>query len=435
MTHFRTQFLGALCALVTFSVSAADWPQWRGPKFNGSTDESGLPATWDKTTDAAWVTPLPGPAGSTPVVWGDHVFVTSPDAQKSLLLFALNRKDGSIRWQQEVAIGDRKEGKNNMASPSPVTDGKRVIVMFGTGDLKAYDFDGKELWARNISKEYGKIANMWLYGSSPLLYKGKLYVQVLQRTPATYAHAIDSKPERESFILCINPENGENIWRQVRPSDAIVESMEAYSTPYPFEGKDRTEIIIVGGDYTTGHDPETGKELWRAGGLNSKKDEWWRIITSPVGSEDMIYVAAPKREPLFAIRPGGSGDVTKTHVAWTFTEFPPDVCTPVYYQKKLFVLDGDKQTLTCLDPQTGEKKWQGHLGARETFSTSPVAADGKIYCIGERGTVVVVDATASEFKILGTVPMGEEKCMSTIVPAHGQLFIRTAENLYCIGKK
>jgi len=441
MKKLRKLFLpagiaGALLLGILPGLRAENWGHWRGPSFNGSTTETGLPASWSKTENVAWATPLPGFSGATPVIWGDHVFVTSPDADKNLLLVCLNRKDGKVLWQKTVAAGDREQGRNNMASPSPVTDGKSVFVIFGTGDLAAYDFSGTELWSRSLAKEYGRFSIMWIYGSSPLLYEGKLYVQVLQRNPPPpdYTHAIDDKPARESYLLCLDPKTGKNIWRHVRPSDARNESQEAYSSPIPCKGRNGTEIIIVGGNYTTAEDARSGEELWRCGGLNSRNDPYWRIVPSPVVADGMIIACAPKREPVFGIKDGGKGLVTESHVAWSFKEFPSDCVTPLYYKKKLFVLDGDKKTMTCLDPKTGEKKWQGNLGVREIFRGSPTGADGRIYCISEEGTVVILEA-GEEFKVLATIPMGEGPVRSSIAAADGHLFIRTAKNLYCIGKK
>ena len=168
---------------ISISLHAAHWPQWRGPEFNGSSPESGLPAAWSKAENVVWAAPLPGPSGATPVIWGDHIFVSTPDAQKNLKLICLNRRDGTLRWEKLVAVGDKNKGRNNMTAPSPVTDGKTVFVLYGTADMAAFDFQGKELWQRNLGKEYGKFSIMWIYGSSPLLHQGKLYVQVLQRDP------------------------------------------------------------------------------------------------------------------------------------------------------------------------------------------------------------------------------------------------------------
>ena len=421
--------------LIGALAHAENWPQWRGPYFNGSTVETSLPAQWSKTENVAWVAPLPGQRSATPAVWGDHVFISSPDEQKNLLLLCLDRTTGQVRWRKVVATGDRQKGLNNMASPSPVTDGKRVVILFATGDLAAFDLAGRELWRRDLDKEFGRFAIMWIYGSSPMLDGGKLYVQVLQSNPRPedYAHALDDKAERESFLLCMDPKTGKTLWRRVRITDAVNEAQEAYSTPIPCAREQGTEILVVGGDYITAHSPETGAELWRCGGLNARKERFWRIVPSPVVADGLIIACGPKRDPVLAIRDGGKGLVTDTHIAWKFREFPSDCATPLYYQRKLFVLDGDRQVMTCLEPQTGAKRWQGNLGVREIFRASPTGADGKVYCVSERGTVVVLDA-GNEFKILSTIRMGEAPVRSSIAVAHGALFVRTAVNLYCIAK-
>ncbi len=433
--HLKNLLLVAVTlGLTGSSARSENWPQWRGPAFNGSSPETGLPVTFSKTENIAWARPLPGRSGATPAIWGDSVFVTSPDAQKNLLLLCLNRKDGSVRWTQTVAAGDRANERNNMTTPSPVTDGKLVIALYGTSDLAAYDFAGKELWKRNLGKDYGKFSIMWLYGSSPLLDQGKLYVQVLQRDPpADYPHAIDAKKERDSYLLCLDPETGKDLWRHVRKTDSTKESQEAYSTPVPFAGKNGPSLAIVGGDHVSVHSAKTGEEFWRAR-LYEKRDDWYRIVTSPVVADDLVVAGGPKGQPVVAYKDGGKGDVTSTPPAWSFKEAPTDWSTPLYYQGKLFVLDGGKKVLTCLDPKTGVKKWSGSLGGTDTFWSSPTGADGKIYSINEKGTVVIADA-GDEFKILATIPLDEGPCRSSVAVAGGQLFIRTARNLYCVGKK
>src|SRR5436190_11871252 len=274
----KTIAIRLLCALLAVSVvHAENWPQWRGPFFNGSTTETNLPAQWSKTENVAWVTPLPGYSGATPVIWQDSVFVSSPDSQKNLQLICLERNDGRVRWQKVIATGDHEKGRNNMSSPSPVTDGKSVFIMVGTGELVAFDFTGKPLWARNLAKEFGRFSINWLYGSSPMLYKGKLYVEVLQRnpSPSDYSDAIDQKTERESFLLCVDPTTGKNVWRQVRSTDATSEAQEAYTTPTPCEGPSGAEIIVVGGNYVTAHNADTGTEMWRCAGLNVRGEPFW----------------------------------------------------------------------------------------------------------------------------------------------------------------
>jgi outer membrane protein assembly factor BamB len=420
-------------ALMAVAARAENWPQWRGPFFNGSTTEAGLPSQWSKTDNVAWAAALPGFSGATPAIWEDSVFVSSPDPQKNLVLICLERKTGQVRWQRVVAAGDREKGRNNMASPSPVTDGQSVFVLFGTGDMAAFDFSGKELWRRQLAGDYGRFAINWLYGSSPMLWQGRLYVEVIQSTPPDgVSQARDGTACRDSYLLCLDPATGRNIWRYVRPTDAVSEAQEAYTTPIPWEGPAGAEILVAGGNYVTAHSPATGEELWRCGGLNARSERFWRVVPSPVAVEGMIIACGPKRDPVLGIRDGGKGLVTDTHLAWQFKEFPSDCVTPLAYRNQLYVLDGDRQMMTCLDPRTGRTKWQGNLGLREIFRSSPTGADGRIYCLGENGTAVVLEA-GEEFKILSTISMGEAPVRSSIAVARGQLFIRTAEHLYCVG--
>lgn len=418
------------------SLCAENWPQWRGPFFNGSTTETNLPSQWSQTENVRWVRELPGYSGATPAIWEDLVFVSSPNEDKNLLLFCLDRTSGQVRWQRKAGTGNFEKGRNNSASPSPVTDGKRIFVLFATGDLAAFDFSGKELWHRDLATDYGRFAIMWIYGSSPMLYRDKLYVQVLQhgKVPADYSYAQDGNPERDSYLLCLDPATGKSLWRHRRPTDAISEAQEAYTTPIPSETPNGPEIIVAGGNYVTAHNSEDGAELWRCAGLNLRGEKYWRVVPSPVVADGLVIACGPKRDPVFAIREGGHGLVTETHLAWKFNEFPSDCVTPLFYHKRLFVLDGDRQVITCLEPQTGRKIWQGNLGVREIFRASPTGADGKIYCISEGGTVIVL-AAGDEFKILATIPMGESPVRSSIAAAQGELFIRTAKNLYCIGKQ
>ncbi|HEX3719292.1 MAG TPA: PQQ-binding-like beta-propeller repeat protein [Verrucomicrobiae bacterium] len=417
----------AIC-LAAASGLGANWPQWRGPELNGSTSETNLPSTWSKTENVLWAAPLPGQSHATPIVWGNSVFVSSPDADANLLLICLDRHSGAVRWQRQVGVGNRVKGLNNMASPSPVTDGKTVWTMFGTGDLAAFDYSGKQLWARSLTKEYGRFIINWLYGSSPLFYKGRLYLEILRRVPG------------DSFLLCLDPQTGSNIWRQVRPTDAIQESQEAYSTPMPSECGERAEIIVAGGDYVTGHDAATGKELWRGGGLRNFQHRGdARLVPTPVVADGLVYVCGPKRNPILAFHDCGKGDVTTSGLAWSNSEYSTDCVTPLFYRDKLFLFDGDRQIMVCFDPKTGNVNWKQRLGVHEIFRASPTGADGKIYCFSEYATAVVL--SAEDGRLLSTIPMNEgdqtDEGLShaTIAAAQGCLFIRSPAHLYCIAKK
>ncbi len=429
-----------LAAATASTLHAAPWAQWRGPEFNGTSPETNLPSEWSASKGIQWSTPLPGPSGATPAVWGDSIFVTSPDSNKNLLLLCISRKDGKVRWQRQVSEGGNiDKGKGNMASPSPVTDGKAVYALFGTGDIAAFDFEGNPLWKRSLAADYGRFAMMWIYGSSPLLLDGKLYLQIIQRSPAPadYPGVAGSGGDRESFLLALNAADGKVLWKKNRPTEARLESMESYASLVPHTGTDgKLQLLCVGANCVSGHDPADGSELWRGFGLNRKDGEWMRIVTTPVSAAGLAIACGPKQEPVLAFRTDLRGDISEKGLAWSFDEKQtPDVCTPSFYKGKLFVLNGDKQTLTCLDPKTGEKKWQGNLGEKVVIRSSPSLADDKLYVINEKNTVFVC-STGDEFKILATIPMGgADGTRASIAISDGNLFIRTTEALHCIGSR
>jgi len=408
-----------------------NWPQWRGPLLNGSTTETNLKARFSKQEDLQWSTPMPGRGGATPVVWGDAIFVPSTDARKNLVLLCVDRATGKVRWQRVVGAGDRVSGKNNMASCSAVTDGRRVYALFGTSDFAAFDFDGALVWQIRMREQFGTFAEMFLYGASPLLFEDRLYVSLLQRNPPTYGHATDQMPERKSWLICLDTSTGRVLWNHERATDAREEAMEAYTTPMPFAGGKGTEIIVVGADCVTAHRPDDGSEVWRYAGLNQSKNPGGRIVPSAVSAPGFLFAIGPKREQLVALRGCGSGMVGEAGVVWRMTANIPDVPTPLFYQGRLFVLDGDRQTLTCFQPENGKKIWQVRLGIRDIFYASPTGADGKIYCLSESGTLVVLSAGATP-GVLSTTSFGEGPCMSSVVVSDGCLLIRTAEFLHCL---
>src|SRR3954466_3005049 len=300
-----------LAALLNCSAALAEnWPQWRGPFFNGSTTEKNLPAKWSKTENIAWSVPMPGPAASSPIIWGDHVFISSIDSPtKTLLAMALDRKSGKVLWQEKVGEGIRRDEKSNFASPSPTTDGQKVIFFYGNGDLVAFDFAGRKLWFRNIEKDYGAFAFQWTFSSSPVLYSGKLYLQILQRDVPVHGRGRTDGPN-ESYLLAMDPANGKTLWKVPRPSDAVAESKEAFTTPIVYEYNGKKELIIAGGDCLTGHDLQSGKEIWRWATWNPNKIPHWRLVPSAVAGDGIILGCAPKNDPVYAVKAGGHGDIS-----------------------------------------------------------------------------------------------------------------------------
>jgi len=431
-----------LSTLLTGSARGGDeWPQWRGPSLNGTSDSTDLPVKWSETENVRWKAKLPSWSGSTPAVWGDRIFVASPSPAAEgaeaknvkqmggerkkegvdLLLLCLSKRDGSLLWQYKLAGANYQIGKQNMSSPSPITDGRLVWWSTGVGMITALTVEGKEVWQADLQKTYGKFGLNWGYASSPLLYEGMLIVPVL--------HGMTTK--QPSYLVAFDAGTGKVVWREERPTDAQNEGPDAYTTPIPMKVGDHMEIIVVGGDYFTGHDPKTGKEIWRCGGLNPTGDKFYRAVCSPAIVGDMIF-ACIKKGPFVACRGGGKGLVTATNVAWTMAK-GCDVPTPVSDGKLLYVLN-DGGLLGCYEPQTGKAIYEGQRVGKGTYDSSPLLADGKIYLTNEKAHTTVV-AAGPEFKVLSENALDDDYTLSSIAISGKELFIRTSSSLYCIGRK
>lgn len=417
----RACLLLSMLMCTAAATGAENWPQWRGAQGNGISEETDLPIRWSKTENIAWKLPLPPRSGSTPVVWGSRIFLHLADGD-DLFLWCVDRSTGLPLWKRRLSGGNEMARKENMSSPSPVTDGRHVWVLTGTGVLKAFDNDGNEQWTRNLPKDYGGFGLNWNYASSPLLYEDMLIVQVL--------HGMKTKAA--SYVLGLDKTTGETRWRVERPDMATGEGKDAYTTPAvarragasgPSGPSSVDEIIVTGAVAITGHDPATGRELWRARGLNDD-----RTVASPVVFGDMIF--APSRQrPLLALKAGGRGDVTGTHVLWSFNK-GPDVPTPITDGTWLYLLT-DNGVLYCLDAATGKEAYHQRLKPG-TYSASPVLADGRLYVTNEDG-VTVVWKPGPIFELLAENDL-EEFTLSSPAISGGQIFIRTDTFLYAIGK-
>jgi len=427
--------------LTAAPVFAGDWAQWRGPNLNGSTDETGLPTNFSKseTENVAWTAALPGASGATPIVLGERIFLVSKKSGgQDLLGMCLAAKDGKTLWSKTLSKA-KAPPRGAIASCSPVGDaeGKKVYFLFGNGDLAALDFDGNIKWSRNLAKDYGPFSIRFGYSASPLLRKGRLYIPLL-RTDKPWPQTPKVKPPHEtplkSLVLCLDAATGKTIWKHVRHTDATKDSRDTYITPAAVETNGRTEIIICGGEFVTGHDAETGKELWRWE-YTKTREIWQRIVSSPVIADGLILTCQAHGRGMFALKPGGSGRIKHTDYAWKWDGDAADVCTPLVYRGSVYVIAGDKRKkmITCLDPKTGKVKWQSKFTAAGPWRASPTGADGKIYCISEGGDYVVL-AAGDEFKELFRGSLKVRPCHSTIVAANGKLLIRTAKELICLRK-
>jgi outer membrane protein assembly factor BamB len=415
-----------------FTQDQQNWPHWRGPDFNGISKAINLPTSWSKTENIVWKTELPWLAAATPIIWDDKIFVVSPSEDKNeerearnpggseLLLLALSKVDGKILWQQQLDDKNFHHRKSNDAAPSPVTDGKHVWVVTGTGLVNAFDMDGEKIWTRDLQNDYGTFGHQWGYASSPLLYNSSLYIEVLH----------GSHTDDPSYIISLNAADGTTQWHQERPTNAEEESPDAYTTPLLLNYNGKTEIVITGGDYLTGHDPDNGKEIWRAAGLNPRNRGNYRIISSPTYSDGIIYAPTRKR-PLLAIKAGGTGDITNSHLLWKWEESGgPDVPSPICDGKYFYMVD-DKGKITCLDAKNGNLIWGPNATSGGIVSASPILVEGKIYIINEEGITAVVQV-GKEFKLLATNELDGSYTLSSPAVSESRLYIRTAFYLYCM---
>ncbi len=429
-----------LLSLVASPLCAENWPHWRGPHLNGSTSATNLPVNWTRTEGIAWKARLDGAAASTPIVWEDRVFLSGLDAEKDALqAMCFDRADGKLLWKHEVAEGTSQDDRSNFAAPSPVTDGESVCFFFSSGELVCYDFAGRQLWARNLQKDYGTFAFNWTFATSPTLFGGKLYMQVLQRDVPVRGRGFADR-ENQSYLLAMDPKTGQTLWRHVRPSDAVAESREAFSTLIPMKGPGRDELLVAGGDALTGHDPATGEELWRWDDLNPDKISHWRLVPSPVAGGGVVLICGPKMNPVYAVKAGLDGHLGDGDLAWVSQDVRAvnsDVPTPAFYDGDFFILSDLGKSLSRVAAATGEVKWTVPTPGRAKYEASPLAADGKIYVVDFQGEVAVIDARTGE--VIHSVKMDEpdnrEVVRSSIIAARGQLFIRTTRQLYCVGKE
>jgi len=435
MNRMSLGVVGVILTVVTGALDASagdgDWPHWRGPYHNGSAYEMPLPAEPDLERHVVWAAPMPGSSSATPVVWSDRVFVVSNDESETRgHALCLARDSGTLLWDRELAHVTQQPRRNSATSCSPVVDNERVYFLFGTGELFALDHKGNTLWSKNLTEEYGPVGQQFGYSSSPLLLDGRLYIPVLHGQWSSGA-AEETFTDRDSYVLCLDASTGEVVWKVHRPSDALGESLDSYASPVPYTFGDQTAIVVQGGDYVTRHDPVTGQETLRHR-YNPSREGKWRLIPSPVVAGASIVAVQPRGGNIFAIQPGPDRDLAYSDSLWIRDERTTDVPTPLYYRERLYVLNGTQKTLACLDPATGAEIWRGALGGRSTFWASPTAGDGKIYCLNEEGDIFIVEA-GDAFKVLSRAGFGGGPCKSSIAIAHGSLFVRTAEKLYCVG--
>lgn len=409
-----------LVALLTTAALAENWPNWRGPDFNGVAAEGEYPTEWTSKKNVRWQTELPGEGSSTPAVWEQRIYLTSGNKGKNSLL-CLDRATGRTQWTLDV--GKERKGKHRKASgsnPSPATDGKIIAAYFKSGDLAAADLQGNLKWHVNLQEEFGEDTLWWDLGTSPVLTKDHVVVACMQSGP--------------SYLAAFDKRTGKLAWKQDRMLNAPDEAAQSYSTPVLTEYKGQPQLIVLGADHVTAHDAETGKELWRVGGLNPTQHRYFRSISSPVISGDIVIAPYARGGTLTAIRMGGSGDVTKSHVLWTLEGPSADVPTPAAVNGRVYVCK-DKGPLYCLEAKTGKEVWKVDLPrSRASFSSSPIVAGDRVYLTREDGITFVVDAANDKPEVVAENELAGEFTVASPVLVDGQVLVRSVRSLFCIGQ-
>ncbi|MEX2185984.1 MAG: PQQ-binding-like beta-propeller repeat protein [Pirellulales bacterium] len=406
---------------------AENWPQWRGAKLDGVSNEKGIPVKWSKTEGVLWRLPMPGQGGSTPIVWDDRIFVTSADG-KDLVLICVGT-DGKEQWRQTVATGDRKvrDDEGNAASPSASTDGKFVWTFMATGDLACFTVEGQPVWKFNVQDRYGKLKIQFGMTSTPVLDGDQLYLQLI--------HGEGDPKTREATVVSLEAATGKEIWHVGRDSDAIDECEHSYASPVIYRDDKQAFLLTHGADYIVAHRLEDGKEIWRCGNLNLKTqyNNTLRFVASPVAVPGMIIVPSAKNGPVLALRPDGEGNITEAKSAyyWMRDRNTPDVPSPLV-KDDIVYLCRENGVLIAVDAASGKELYQERVHLTR-HRASPVFADGHIYLTGRDGTVNVV-AHGPEFKIVATNKLGEEMSASPAI-ANGRIYLRTFDALYAIGEK
>ncbi|HEY5884852.1 MAG TPA: PQQ-binding-like beta-propeller repeat protein [Pyrinomonadaceae bacterium] len=438
MNRFRKITKLLLLTIVLSQVaSAANWPQWRGPSGSGISSERNLPTIWNPKQNIKWKTPITGRGHSSPIVWGNRIFLTTAiegpevpgakavkhtmgnqeflhpdsvgaDRKHTFKVICLDSDTGKVLWEQTAFEGtpyDNRHRKSSFASATPATDGKLVYAYFGAEGLYAYDMKGKLAWKADLGK-HGTVGMGT--GTSPVLFNNLL---IIQR---------DEDNGAASFIVGLDKTTGKEVWRTPRKVQV------SWATPLLVQTKGRTELIASGTEAVISYDPATGKELWRHKGVESN------AIPSPVANNEMVFISAgfPAKVAM-AINLGGSGDLADA-VVWKYAKGTAYVPSPILFGDYLY-LTTDRGILTALDAKTGEVKYEGgRVPIPATFTASPIAFDDKILLTSEDGDTFVVKA-GPKHEILATNSVGEPVYASPAI-ADGNIFIRGEKHLYAIGK-
>ncbi len=404
-------------ALILFFAApaiAGNWPAWRGPQGTGISDEEGVPTTWSAEKNIAWKAEMPGEGNSTPIVWGEDVFVScANDRGRMRSLMCYNRRDGKLRWAKTVRFRapEKTHRTNPFCAASPVTDGERVIVWHGSAGLYCYDMAGEEQW----KKDLGEFDHIWGNASSPVIYKDSVI--------------LNAGPGMRTFLASFNKATGEEQWRRTiedATSKKVDEFRGSWSTPVLFQDDGRDLMALCMPNKLIAFDPASGDTVWSCGGLNLLS------YNQPHIGDGIIVAMSGYHGPALAVKTGGKGDVTETHRLWHHrNKNPQRVGSGAVVGDNLYILN-ENGVAWCLDMKTGEKKWEHRLGGRTWASMSYV--DEKLYVSNDSGTTYVLQPTPEECKVLAENHI-DELTRASHAFSDGQILIRTYKHLWCVEEK
>jgi outer membrane protein assembly factor BamB len=423
----NTRTLSAIAVLFATSFClAADWPAWRGPKGMGVTEETDLPVKWSKTENVKWRVTLPEPGNSTPVVWGDRVFVTQAVGNRRTLM-CLARSDGRQLWQSGVTTKEKEptHATNPYCSASSVTDGERVIVSFASDGLVCYDFEGKELWKR---ADLGRQIHIWGNGSSPVIHGDLCF--------------LNFGPGETTYLLAVEKKTGKTVWKKeeetgygkVPPVNEHGKAgnptfIGSWTTPVVMKVEGNDQLVMSWPRRAAGYDLQTGKELWTCSGLNPL------VYTDPIQAGEVVIAMGGFNGNAIAVRAGGSGDITDSRRVWQTQRTPQRIGSGVVHEGHIYI-HNDPGTAQCLSVADGKTAWQERLKGEsptgQNWSSVMLSGD-RCYTITQGGDCFVFKANP-KFELISVNALGE-RSNSSIVPSNGELFIRTHQALWCIGKK
>lgn len=420
--------------LFVVALHAENWPQWRGPQGDGSSRETGLPLTWDAEKGIAWKCKLPEWGDSTPAVWDNAIFLTSQVDDKQLLLVKIDRRTGKIEWTREVGSGtpsrvaqlkkDNESRKRqqfhnsqNMASPSPVTDGKTVVAHFGQGELAAFDFAGKQLWRRNLQDDHGVYTIWWGHANSPVLVEDLVICVCMQDSLSDLTDKLSP-----SYVVAYDLHSGQQRWKTMRMTGIKGEPCDSYITPVFWQQAGQSQLILMGGQQLDAYDPLSGKQLWFLPGLQGN-----RVITGPVVAGDRVFATEGMRGPTLAVKLGGAGKRPPEDIVWRDDKNSPDSPTPTVCGERLYFVS-DKGIAKCVDLASGKQLWKERVPG--TYRASPLAADGRIYFLNQEGQCTVVRAAETYYSLAeNRIP---DTTIASPIASQGRLYLRGQKWLWCV---